>query len=477
MRILGRGIGYIAQIIFARILFPDGFGLFAIGWTILRLFAIAGHLGLDFGIIHFGSQYWEDKQSKFRSIFLLSVGGALISGILAGATTYLFAPFLATSFFKKPDLVLILQGFAFTFPLATTLRVLAATSSISGKMLCGGAAEDVTQPAMQIVLFLIFHSLGFGITAALLSTLISYAIAVLLASLCVAKLTPIAIQPVTFSTQDAIPLLRYSIPTILAVTLGAFNLWGDRLIVGLLGTPADAGIYQAISLITMLTTTVLSGIKLVTAPTISKLFHNEERTQLISLAKLTTRWILYLGAPILLIVALLPGEILILAFGKEYIIGKTPLLWLTFGQLFYITFGIADQYFLMTGHQKNWLVISFVTFITTIILDLFFIPRFGLLGAAVVSCVMMLLIGLLALFGLKVLLNFWLVDLQHLKPLAASIASGLITYLIIQQWAFSPISRILVTLSLSSLLFVCLLLFLGMENEDITIAKQILHRS
>ncbi|MBU0510168.1 MAG: oligosaccharide flippase family protein [Chloroflexi bacterium] len=475
-RILGRGIGYIAQIILARILTPDGFGLFAIGWTTLRLFAIAGHLGLDFGIIHFGSRYWGEEKSGFRSVFLLSVGGALLSGIFAGTVIYFSAPFLAITFFKKPDLTLILQGFAFTFPLATTLRVLAATSSISGKMLCGGIAEDITQPVLQIILFLAFHSLGFGLTAALLSTLISFAVAVFAAFICVARLTPVAFYPTAFSMRYAIPLFRYSIPTILAVTLAAFNLWGDRLIVGYLSTPSDTGIYQAISLITMFTTTILSGIKLVTAPTISKLFHNNEQTQLIILAKLTTRWILYITTPVLLIVALLPGELLFFVFGREYLIGKIPLLWLTLGQLFYVTFGIADQYFLMTGHQKNWLVISFVVFTVTVILDLLLIPRLGLLGAALVSSLMMLLIGLLALFIMKALLDFWLVDFHHLKPWLASIVSGMITYLVIQKLTFLSIQRVIVAICLSTSLFFFMILFLGIEKEDILVFKQILRR-
>src|SRR5688500_13129104 len=58
-RILGRAVGYLTQIFLARLLAPEGFGLFAIGWTLLRLFSIAGHLGLDFGVIKFGSQYWQ----------------------------------------------------------------------------------------------------------------------------------------------------------------------------------------------------------------------------------------------------------------------------------------------------------------------------------------------------------------------------------------------------------------------------------
>ncbi len=466
VRMIGRGVGYLAQIVLARILAPDSYGLFTIGWTILRFFSIAGHLGLDFGMIHFGSQYWKTHPSRFRSVFLLSIGGALLSGLFAGLLIFYYAPWIATSFFKKPNLVWVLRGFAFTFPFATVLRVLAATSSISGKMLCGGFAEDIAQSVTQILLFILLFSFGYGLRAALLSTLFSYAFAVAWASICVARLTPLALIPAKFLWNDFKPLFRYSLPTILAVSLSGFNLWGDRLIVGYFRSEAEAGIYQAISLITMFTVITLSGIKLVTAPTVANLFHSDKQENLESLGKLITRWILYISFPVLLVIILVPGPILRATFGEGYLAGTVPLIWMTFGQIFYATFGVSDQFLVMTGNQRSWLAIAAIGFAFTFTLDTLLVPSLGLLGAAIVSSSMMLLIGILTILQLKRSLQFWIIDFQHFKIYLAGVFTYFITRGVIHSFAFIDLFQILLAGVCVLGVFFASLLLLGVNTED-----------
>jgi O-antigen/teichoic acid export membrane protein len=477
VRILGRGLGYLAQILLARLLAPEGFGLFAIGWTILRLFSIAGHLGLDIGAIHFGSKYYKRDITGLRSIFVFSTSGALFSGVCIGLLIYYFSPWIATVFFKKPDLVFILQGFAFTFPFATLLRVLAATSSISGKMLCGGVAEDLIQPIAQIGLLFLGVIWGVdGIVAAMISTVVSYVIAVLFGLVCIYRLVPEAISSGKVILKDVVALFTLSIPSVLAVTLAGFNLWGDRLIVGYFGSESDAGVYQSISLITMFTTIILSGLKTSIAPMISQLFHTGALFELCSLGKMTTRWALYLSIPVLLVAALVPSDIINLVFGTSYLSGAIPLFWLTLGQFFYVAFGLGDQFFLLTKNNKDWLAISASVFSLTIALDVIFIPRLGLLGAAIVSCGMMLTIGLMTLIRLKQKLNFWLVDSSHLQIGFAAVLAWTITYSLMYLITLAPIFRVGVAGLVSTVVFLRFVSFFGMPNEDVDILKKIYFR-
>lgn len=466
VRILGRAIAFASQIILARFLSPNTFGLFAIGWAILRLFSIAGHLGLDYGVINFGSKHLQGDDKKIRSIFTVSLGGAVFSGITFGLIQFYSANWIAVHFFAKPELETILKGFAIIFPFATALRVLAATSSISGKMLCGGISEDMLQPTSQMIFFLFFLQFKTGIQAAIISTIISYVISTVLGLICVIRLVPASISFGSIQLDDALPLFKYSLPTIVAVTLGAFNLWGDRLIVGYFGTETQTGIYQSISLVTMFTTIILSGFKTVIAPTISHIFHTGVYHQLKLLAQTTTRWTLYITAPILTTVAINSSNILLLVFGEEYISGSTPLLLLTIGQLFYVTFGLADQFYIMTNQQEKWLYVSLSTFSLTIFLNAFFIPRFGLLGAAFVSCIMMFIIGIAALINLKKLLGFWLIEIYHLKVWLTAFIVGGITYYLNQQWILIPLLALITTSLIIFLLFSLILWILGLKNED-----------
>lgn len=474
-RVFGRGIGYIAQIVLARVLAPEGFGLFAIGWTILRLFSITGHLGLDFGVITFGARYWQKDQHKLRSVIVISLGGALLSGVLFGILIYISAPWLAIHFFNKPDLEPILRGFAFTFPFATTLRVLAATNSISGKMLCGAFAEDITQPILQILLFFVLYNMGMGLNAAILSTIISFGISVIAGFMCIGGNIPGFFSLEKISMEDALPVLRYSLPAIVGVTLGAFNLWGDRLIVGYFSTAVQTGIYQSISVITMFTTILLSGIKISIAPVISQMFHNNDLAGVQLLARSITRWALYISMPFLLTAFVAPNDILGAIFGNKYQEGAIPLLLLTIGQLFYVMFGLTDQFFLMTGKQKAWLRISLIIFLLTIFFDAILIPKIGLIGASIVSSTMMFLLGIISTTTLRNYLGVWLFDVSHLKILIASALTALATYIIVNNLTLSYIQSIAITFILSTSLFLLFLWLTGIESSDKSIINQFIH--
>src|SRR3972149_5060776 len=118
-RLIGRGAGYLGQVILARILLPDAYGLFALGWTMLRLVSIVSPLGLDNAVIRFGTRHWQKDDARFRSVFMLSILGALLFSSFLGTAVYISSTWLSTSFFNKQDLEVIFKGFAFIFTSAS----------------------------------------------------------------------------------------------------------------------------------------------------------------------------------------------------------------------------------------------------------------------------------------------------------------------------------------------------------------------
>ncbi|MBP7478371.1 MAG: flippase [Chitinophagales bacterium] len=465
-RMTGRGLGYLSQILLARFLAPEGFGLFAIGWTLLRLFSIAGHLGLDYGITKFGAQYQDNDRSKLRSLIILSVSSAFLSGLAFGIMINLTASWLAVVVFKKPELEQILKGFSIVFPLATTLRVLASIIVFKGKTLYAAISEDITQPLSQMFLFALWLKPYGGVDAAILSTIISYSIAVITGLTFTAYLSPNIFKLEKVDTHDLAPLFRYSLPAIAGATLGAFNLWGDRLLVGYFGTKSDAGIYQSISLITMLTTTALSGIKISFAPALSRLHHEKKNLDLEILIKSIARWSLYITIPILLFVFANSKEVINTFFGKDYLSGSSSLQILTIGQIFYITFAIVDQTLLMTGKQKEWLIISVIAFILTVALDAYFIQKFNILGASIVSSGMLFLIGIASIIYIKKHLGFWMIGRTHARVFVSSLLTGIAAQAIISKLTISGILKIMSGFSITITIFIIFLFAIGMDKSD-----------
>ncbi|RMH48620.1 MAG: hypothetical protein D6694_00260 [Gammaproteobacteria bacterium] len=58
-RVGGRVMLLVSQVILARVLGPAGFGLYALGWTVMQIVSLIAPLGTHDGVIRFGSPAWK----------------------------------------------------------------------------------------------------------------------------------------------------------------------------------------------------------------------------------------------------------------------------------------------------------------------------------------------------------------------------------------------------------------------------------
>src|SRR5690348_10688981 len=64
----GRGLRLVLDMVLARILGPMNFGLYAIGWTVLRIAGTFSPLGLDAGVIRYGARYFRRDSASLRGV-------------------------------------------------------------------------------------------------------------------------------------------------------------------------------------------------------------------------------------------------------------------------------------------------------------------------------------------------------------------------------------------------------------------------
>ena len=83
-KIGGQGLGVLGNMIVARMLGPDDYGLYAIGWTIMRMVGLIAPLGLDKGVVYYATRYRDKERARFVGTLRQSIGVALLSGALLG---------------------------------------------------------------------------------------------------------------------------------------------------------------------------------------------------------------------------------------------------------------------------------------------------------------------------------------------------------------------------------------------------------
>jgi O-antigen/teichoic acid export membrane protein len=104
--------------------------------------------------------------------------------------------------------------------------------------------------------------------------------------------------------------------------------------------------------------------------------------ELFYVAKKATKLIFWATTPIFLCLILFGKPILVLFFGKKFIVSYLPMALLLFGQFINSTSGSTGIFMNMTGHQKVFRKVIFFAALINIALNILLIPNFGMNGAA-----------------------------------------------------------------------------------------------
>lgn len=470
-KVAGRGVHVLGQVVAARLLGAAGFGLYAIGWTLLRIVTKIGPLGVDHGVIRFGSAHWLESRPALRSLIQLCLAVALMSGLSLGAAFFLGAETVASKVFGKPELTHVLRIFALAFPFAILLRVAAAATRTSQSVRYAIVAEDLGQPLVFLAVAVPWLLTSRELAGVLWPTVISFMVGL---GVAVAYLNALFDEVGSEGCDDRAAigrLLSFSIPASLSGTFVMLLVWADRLMIGALRPAADVGVYQAVSQSAIVFAVILGAFSAIFPPQIATLHRQGESERMEELYRVSTKWGLYLSVPLFLVVFFEPGELIGLIFGSEYVVGSTALVVLTLGQLGNVATGGASQLLTMTGHQNRWLVTSGLGLTLNIVLNLLLIPRFGIEGAAAASAISVIGLFVAAVVQTGVVLGMWPYDVRYLKGLAAAAAAvGALLALKAIPWGL-PLLEVTLVAILGASVFFSVLVSLGLDREDEEIEK------
>ena len=230
-RLLGRIIFAVTQVAFARLLGPENFGLYSLGWTFLRLAGVVASLGLESGVIQFAGRYWRTDMAALKNVLFKSIRTALLAGTVIGLGLYTLAPMLARVF-QDERLELVFQLFALMLPFVTGLAVTAAATNASQRIQFSIYAQELAQPSITLLLFCMVYFLGYRLVGAITASFIGYVISFAIALRFVFVSFPLIRNTLRAGGPSTKQILSYSLPTAFAGSFGLLILWSDRLFIG-----------------------------------------------------------------------------------------------------------------------------------------------------------------------------------------------------------------------------------------------------
>ena len=391
---LGKGLFFLGQLMIARLLGVEAFGYYAIGLAVVNICGIIARLGLNTGGMRFVSIYKDSNLPKLKGVLLSATWISFINGAFISLILYFFSEWISLNIFHKPELTEALMFFAFSVPFVASLQTVAYLLQGFHTMKYTTYCREIIQPSSNLILFILFFYTGSGVLGAIYAFILSHLMAFAAGYYYLKKLFPSLIKGDIRPEYDLKDLISYSIPLLLMGFLHYWLFWTDTLMLGFLGTAKDVGIYRAASQVPFIMTLFLVAANSIYAPLAADLYQKGDMFRLSNIFKTTTRWVTYMTAPIFLFLVFSSKEIMML-FGKEYVeTGYPVLIILSFGQLMNCMTGGVGYTLTMTGKQKVELINSLGLVILNISLNIWLIPKYGAVGAAIASSTSFILINM-----------------------------------------------------------------------------------
>lgn len=177
------------------------------------------------------------------------------------------------------------------------------------------------------------------------------------------------------------------IPLALFSSMQLIKNYTDILMLGYFSTATDVGIYRIAVQGASLVAFGLGAANMVVAPYFSQLYAQGNKLQLQKILTMSTRAILGMAIPVVLVLVLFGQYILSFVFGNTYAVGATALSILSIGQLVNAAMGSVGLLLNMAGYERYVAKVSAITAVLNLVLNFVLIPPLGMSGAAIATSI------------------------------------------------------------------------------------------
>jgi O-antigen/teichoic acid export membrane protein len=382
---VGFALTYCSQLIIARVVGVDTYGVYAYVFAWMVVLAYFSALGFDVGLLRFVPAYQAKRAwPLLQGVIQYAQRRAMLVGlcvILVGiwvVKTWVSSPELRSTFFA---------GFALV-PILALVRIRCSAVRAFGGVVSALVPDRVVRDGTLIALLAV-AGLGLGWTLnapfVMFATLISSALGLVCAGVAMRNRRPRAVDNI-LPAYDAAVWRRAAIPLVI---LGATEALLNRTGVILLGWIADtknAGIYSLAFNIALVVTLPRIAVNTLFAPMISDLHTRRDKETMQLLITRTSSWTFCAGICIAAALFVL-ADPLLAWFGAGYDAGVPALRILLVSQVLAASAGSQLYVMTMTGHERGAAVLLACCAMANAGASAVLVGMFGLIGAAIGTAV------------------------------------------------------------------------------------------
>jgi len=398
--LIAYGLFFLFKLIAARFYGPNDYGLFSLAETILGMFVVVSLFGAHQGISRYIPIYKHRKEyGKIAGYLDFIFKIPLVASTICALLLFIFAPGI-NSFFRFPnEFILPLRLIAFAIPFYALNKVFWQIFYAEQKILEQNISRNLIERVplfIGIVLILVYKLSVFY----LVLTLVIPIILGFVYNIIIYK-NRIKFKKARKKKYLWKEWLSFSLPLFLTTIFAYFIGWTDNLVIGRLLDSKSLGIYAVVFSLSHFLIFFHHVFTMIFMPLISSKYALKDKKGISFLFKKSQNWVFGAVIPLALILIIFSKKILELVYGKEYVLGAIPLLILIIGFVINIYTGLNQNILKLHKKTKYIFGVNFTIAVLNLVLNIWLIQIWGIIGAAVSTALSMSLQNMLFLYKAK----------------------------------------------------------------------------
>jgi len=448
-KVVATALGLVAVAIMTRYLGRVGFGQYTTIITFLSFFGIIADLGLTLVTVQMISRPGVDENKILSNLFSLRLVSAVIFLGLAPLTV-IFFPY-------DPIIKLGVVITALSFFFIALNQILVGLFQKNLRMDRVSIAEVISRITLVAGVAFVYY-LNMGLVGIMIATVMASAISFLLHYLFSRRFARIKLY---FDFAVWQEIIKKTWPLALTIIFNLVYLKADTLILSLIKSQAEVGIYGATyKVIDVLITMpfMFAGIIL---PILTASWSSNNTEQFKKILQKSFDTMAIFAIPLIVGAQFVAKDIMVLVAGKDFM-DSGPVLKILILAAGIIFLGCMFAHAIIALDKQRKIIGAYIfTSLTAVIGYLIFIPRYSYFGAAWITIYSELIIALASFYLVRKYTQF----LPNLKTTAKALAASLIMAIMLH---FTADWNLFLTLSLAIIVyFIALYLFKGITKQDI----------
>lgn len=393
-------LGLISTIILVNAFGAEGFGLYTLALLLPTIFVRIFNLGTQFSITYHVAR----RQDELETISLEVLWIALGIGLFGTAIGVLLIVFASNLVFPNVPVELLFLSLPIVIIVSLLMDIIAIFRGLE-EFDTATSIEIVPQIMILVLTILFVLVFSWGIAGGILAVVISRLTAAILAFRALMRRVKISFRvPNTQSRRNIRAILGYGMTTELSLVADLVNYRADVLLLnGFIG-PVAVGIYDVAVLIIERLWIVSQAVGHVVLARVATLDDDSSRRDVTTI---TVRYVFWVTAAGALVAFIFADWAIPLIFGDEFTESATALKLLLPG---IISMGVARLLIAdITGRGRPGInsMQTMISAVLNVALNLYMIPNYGVLGAAVATSISYTLLLIMKIHTIG-----WLADVR-----------------------------------------------------------------